>query len=118
MASKDWQQVVTAFLIGVAFWVYGYQWHKKQQLASPFYHQLFHAPRWLVMLSGKPRPDDQLEVGAVVFQLVGILLFLLPSVMVILKVDFSVRAVIITLVAFGLPVGGLCARVLFAIVRR
>lgn len=118
MTSKDWLQVIIAILMGVGLWVYGYLWHKERRAPGPSTYQLFYAPCWLVRLSGRPGQDNRLEVGAVILQVAGLFLLVVPFVMVILEVDFDTRAIIIFLVPLSLMIVGLCARVLLAIARR
>jgi hypothetical protein len=119
MSNRDVIQIIVGVLIGSAFWVYGYLEHKKKQACSLIYHQVFKAPRWLFRLSGEPTNDSQLEVGGVIFQVMGFLLPTVSCAMVVLGVEFHARAIVITLV---LPIititTSVCARLLLSLARR
>jgi hypothetical protein len=118
MTSDSLRHIIGAALIGLPLWAYGYLWHNEQRPPGPSTHQMFRAPRWLVRLSGRPRPDNQLEVGAVALQVAGLFLFIAPSIMVILGIDSRTRIIVLVLVSLSLMVAGLCIRVLLAIARR
>jgi hypothetical protein len=115
--------IIGTALLGLPLWLYGYSWHKdggdnRGWRDTAFYRQMFNAPRWLVVVSGAPRPDNYLEIGAVALQIAGLFLFVAPLIMVLTGVRIRTRILITVLVPLSSLAIGLSARVVSAITRR
>lgn len=119
--NNNLHYIIGAALLGLPLWLYGYFWHKDRDRGlrdGVFYRQMFNAPRWLVMVSGVPRPDNHLEVGAVTLQIAGLFLFVAPLIMVLMEVGIRTRVLITVLVPLSLMAIGLSARFVLANIRR
>ena len=86
-----WREI-GIWLINLALWGVAYQGQRDiVQRPSQYKDLRIQAPEWIVLLCGKPSPDNRVEVGRMVMQLSALVMSVLWIPLVLLKIGFQAR---------------------------